>query len=96
MFIHKDETEEESFNQIKMRIENHLYTNRESEPNFTLAELTDKLNNLKMKKAPGIDMISCKVLKLAVQCNPPIIRDFLNACLKFACFPEILKISVIV
>ena len=96
MFIQKDETENELVKQVRMRIENHLYSSKELEPNFTLTEIKDVLNNFKTNKAPGIDMISGEVLKTAIKCNPFIILSFVNACLKFGYFPKVLKISVIV
>ena len=96
MFIQKDETENESVKQLRMRIENHLYSSKELEPNFTLTKINDVLNNFKTKKAPGIDMISGEVLKIAIKCNPFIILNFVNACFNFGYFSKVLKISVIV
>ena len=46
--------------------------------------------------ARGFDLISLRILKIAVYCKPSIILNLINKCLKIGYFPKLLKISIII
>lgn len=78
-----------------MRLENHLYATKNSEKNFTIAEIESAIKNQKQNTAPGLDLITPKMLTMAVGAKCLAILDLFNACLKISYFPNILKISII-
>lgn len=62
----------------------------------TYAELTNIIKKLKIRKAPGLDGISNKAVKLMPQKSTVKLLNILNACLRNCYFPEKWKSAVVI
>ncbi|GBM34236.1 hypothetical protein AVEN_60577-1 [Araneus ventricosus] len=63
---------------------------------FTEQELDSAFSNLKKGKAPGPDGVDNNIIKLIYYADKKFLLSFFNKCLKHSCFPDILKVGIIV
>src|SRR5690554_6835567 len=64
------------------------YENKREEPKITNMEIDTSLKKCKIRKCPGLDLITTKMIKNIHEVTPTFLINLFNTCLKFKYFPK--------
>ncbi|GBN71742.1 hypothetical protein AVEN_219858-1 [Araneus ventricosus] len=66
------------------------------EEKFSQQEIDDIVKKIPIGKAPGYDGIDNIIVKVIFNSFPSLLLDFFNKCLELKCFPDPLKIGLVI
>ncbi|GBN49605.1 hypothetical protein AVEN_240234-1 [Araneus ventricosus] len=66
------------------------------EEKFSQQEIDDIAKKIPIGKAPGYDSIDNIIVKVIFNSFPSLLLDFFNKCLEIKCFPDPLKIGLVI